>query len=146
MSLITKTYIAGSGGFPSSGPFPVASTKTGTCSSLLTIVTGTGTKFTTEIVRSDYLYNATTNEVRKITGISSDTILQIESPFTTELAGQAVFITRAQYISIAITATGSGTKDGVAIASGQFKSFNSENGIAPFTYSGSLTFDVGYLG
>lgn len=146
MSLITKRYIAGSGGLPAQGTLPTNTTKTGTCSSLLTIVTGTGTLFTKELVRSDYLYNSATNEIREITGIINDTTLIIEAPFTSELAGQAVLMTRAQYISVAVTATGAGTKDGIAVATGQFISLNSNNGVAPFTYSGSLTFDVGYLG
>ena len=146
MSLKTKIFIAGSGGFPASGPLPLASTKTGTCSSLLTVVTGTGSFFTKEIVRSDYLYNATSNEIRKITGIANDTTFIIEAAFTTELSGAPVFITRAQYVSVAITAVGAGTKDGVAIAAGQFSSFNSGAGVEPFTYSGSLTFNVGYIG
>lgn len=144
MALKTKRYIAGTAPAPAQGPLPFAIVKTGAVSSLLTVVTGTGTLFTKELVQSDYLYNATSNEIRKITGIQNDTTLIIESPFTSELAAAAVVITRVQYVSVAITATGAGTKDGVAIASGQFLSFNSDGGISPFTYSGSLTFDVGY--
>jgi hypothetical protein len=144
MALKTLRYIAGSGGFPSAGSLPAAVTKTGTITSLLTIVTGTGTQFTKDLVRGQYLYNSSTNEVRKITGVSNDTTLIIESAFTSELSASAVYMTEAQYVSIAITATGGAFKDGVAIATGQFISFNSDSAISPFTYSGSLTFDVGY--
>lgn len=145
MSLKTLRYIAGTAPLPSVGAFPAQTTKTGTISSLLTVVTGVGTLFAKELVQSDYIYNATTNEIRKIVGISSDTILRIDSPFTSELAGQAVFISRAKYVSVAITATGSGTKDGAVVATGQFISLNSDGGVAPFAYSGSLIFDVGYF-
>jgi len=144
MALLTKRLIAGVGGFPAQGPLPIATTKTGTITSLLTVVTGTGTNFTKEVVRNDYLYNATSNEIRQIVGVTNDTILIIEAAFTTELAGQAVFITRAQYATVAIIATGAGTKDGQAIALGQFISMSGDFGIMPFTYSGSLTFDIGY--
>lgn len=145
MAVKTIRYIAGSGGFPAQGPLPLAMTKTGTISSLLTVVTGVGTLFTKEMVRGQYLYNQPTNELRKIAGIANDTTLIITSPFTSELAAQAAFLVSPQYNSVAITATGAGTKDGVAIASGQFISLNADSGEGPFTYSGSLVFDVSYF-
>lgn len=144
MALKTKRYIAGVAPAPAQGTLPFATTKTGTVSSVGTVVTGTGALFTTELVQGDYLYNAATNEVRKITGIQNNTTLIIELAFTSPLSAVAVQISRAQFVSVAITATGAGTKDGVAIALGQFLSFNSDSGVDPFTYSGSLTFDVGY--
>lgn len=144
MALKTKRYIAGTAPAPAQGTLPFAITKTGTVSSVGTVVTGTGTLFTTELVQSDYLYNAATNEIREITGIQNNTTLIIDSAFTSPLSAVAVQTSRTQFVSVAITATGTGTKDGVAIASGQFLSFNSDGGISPFTYSGSLTFDVGY--
>lgn len=147
MTLITQRFIAGSGTFPASGPLPQSITKTGTISSLSTIVTGTGTLFTTELVRGDYLYNASTNEVRRIDAIFNDTTLVISSAFTTtELSGAALRISRAQYLSIGIIATGAAQKDNIALTSGQFISLNSNNCVAPFTYSGAVTFDVSYLG
>lgn len=144
MALKTKRYIAGTAPAAATGTLPFAITKTGTVSSVGTVVTGTGTLFTTELVQSDYLYNAATNEVRKITGIQSNTILRIDTAFTSPLSAVAVQTSRAQFVSVAITATGAGTKDGVAMTSGQNISINNDAGISPFTYSGSLTFDVGY--
>lgn len=146
MALKTIRYIAGTAPTPSAGPIPFAITKTGTVSSTGTVVTGTGTLFTTELVQGDYLYNAATNEVRKISGIQSNTILRIESAFTSGLSAVSVQVSRSQFVSIAITATGAGTKDGAAISSGQLLSFNNDSGLEPFTYSGALTFDVGYIG
>lgn len=145
MPLSTRRLIAGSGSTPTQGPLPLATTLTGTMSSVGTVVTGVGSLFTKDLVRSDHLYNTSTNEVRKISGISGDTILILDSPFSSDMASQAVLMSRAKYVSIGITATGGGQNNNVAIASGQFLSFNGDGNIEPFTYSGSLTFDVGYI-
>lgn len=150
MTLVTKRFISGAGGFASTGTLPVAITLTGTVSSsgtgvAGTVVVGTGTQFTKQVVQSDYIYNSVTNELRQVVGIANDNILIIDSAFTTGLSTQALLQCRATYVSVAITATGAGTKDGVAIATGQFLSFNSDSGVAPFAYAGSLTFDVGIV-
>jgi len=144
MPLKTERYIAGAGS-PASGPLPFSTTKTGTVTTLGTVVTGTGTQFDKELVVGDYIYNTTDNSVRRIVGIYDSGLLRIESPFTTQLAAAALLISRPRFLSVACIATGAATKDGVAIATGQFLSFNSEACVAPFTYSGSITFDVTYL-
>jgi len=145
MPLKTERYIAGTAPAPATGPLPFKDTKTGTISTIGTVVTGVGTLFDKELVVGDSIYNSTDNSLRKIVGIQDNLTLRIDSAFTTELVSSILYISRARYLSVTCIATGEATKDGVAIASGQFLTFNSEACVEPFTYSGSITFDVTYL-
>jgi hypothetical protein len=72
-------------------------TLTGTFSSSGTTVTGTNTLFTTEIQSKNwsaakyFLYNASTGEIRSIRSISSDTQLQLNVPFASNLSGATIY-------------------------------------------------------
>ena len=86
--------------------FPLSEALTGTATSVGVIVTGTGTLFTTEIgyngddnsiVRKPdlgYIWNGLSGagggEWRQVTDVISDTLLYIESPFTTALAATTI--------------------------------------------------------
>ena len=81
--------------------FPLSVSLTGTATSTGTIVVGVGTLFTTEIgyngddnsiVRKPdlgYIWDGA-NEWRQVTDVISDTLLYIESPFTTPLSADTI--------------------------------------------------------
>jgi len=109
-------------------PFPLPETKTGLIDSSLTVVKGTGTDFTEEDIRKgDFLWNQVQGELRKIVGKSySSEILNIDSPFTTDLAGEPLVIVKANQIkSVSLSNIGgaAGTVDGEVIAILQTLSF-----------------------
>lgn len=62
---------------------------TGTVSSSGTTVTGTGTLFTTELKKGDYIGIASKG-YRKVTNIASDTSLTVSASFDTALSGEAI--------------------------------------------------------
>lgn len=99
--------------------FPAAITLTGTIVSVGTLVTGTGTLFTTEIaygnanaipLRYKFIYSATRNEIREISHVLSDTTLILKTAFGGNLGSQALTCPdyRYQYkeVSIACADTG----------------------------------------
>ncbi len=63
-----KRYITGVNGFPNIGTLPASRLLTGTFGSVGVVVTGVGSKFTTEMVEGDWLYSTTNNELRRIEG------------------------------------------------------------------------------
>lgn len=76
--------------------FPGIVELTGTVASSGTTVTGTGTLFLSELLDDSgfilypYIWNSTSNEIRKIIGVYSDTSFVIENAFGTDLAGELV--------------------------------------------------------
>jgi hypothetical protein len=113
--------------------FPLSEALTGTATSTGTIVVGVGTLFTTEIgyngddnsiVRKPdlgYIWNGN-DEWRQVTDVISDTLLYIESAFTTPLAATDISriptcrATMVEYYSN----TATGTIDGVDIKFDEF--------------------------
>lgn len=144
-------YITGQFGFPKTGTLPKARLLTGTYSSVGVVVTGTSSLFTTEIVEGDWLYNATTNELKRIQGITTDTILILEAAFSANASGELVQNCRTLYRTISISITGSTTAkiDSRPWTANEVNTINAENSIAPITYEASagtaeITFDVIY--
>ncbi len=99
-------------------PSPVA--KTGTLTSSGTVVKGTGTDFKGEDVREgDFIWDAAQGEIRKIVSSSySSQLLEIDTPFTADLAAVALVIVKAGKIlsvSFANSGAANGLIDGNAI-------------------------------
>lgn len=146
-----QRLITGVDGFPNKGTLPAFRTLTGTYSSSGVVVTGTSSLFTTEVVEGDWLFNATTNELRKVQGVTIDTILILEAAFSSDASGEDVAACRTLYRSISITISGTvaATFNESTFQPGEVYSLNSNNSIAAVTYDASggseqITFDVVY--
>jgi len=150
-----KTEITGQSGFPTKGTLPKGRTLTGTFSSVGTIVTGTGTLFTTELAgMKGWLYSTTDNELRMFTQINGDTNLVLDKPFTNNQTNQAVIVCTPLYMSIAAYSSHSSAPANLnnkEFSAGTTKSYNNDAGIIPITYDaasgsnmGQITFDLGY--
>lgn len=83
-------------------PRSVAGTGTITTSAGGKVVIGTGTLFKSQLQLGDWLYVPALNEVRRITSISSDTSLTVDSPFTSALVAAAVLITKSSLVEISV--------------------------------------------
>ena len=69
---------------------PAYSAQTGTVTTDGIYVGGTGTTFTTELKRGDWIVSLSGDEVRQIDSVTSDIIAQLTHPFTVELSGSAL--------------------------------------------------------
>ena len=80
---------------------------TGTVSSSSTIVTGSGTLFSSELAVDDYIGTASKG-YRKVITITSDTVVIVESAFDTALATEAIYKTETEkgFMDLANTAPG----------------------------------------
>ncbi len=109
-------------------PLPVSISGTFVTSG--TTVTGTGTKFTSECVVGDWIFNAATYEVRRIDFIVSDTLLAIESAFTSDIGSgidiKVPLIPRVKQISVANEGGASGKINGVAFLAGATANWGKE--------------------
>jgi hypothetical protein len=149
-----KTEITGQGGFPTKGTLPKGRPLTGTFSSVGTIVTGTGTLFTTELAgMQGWLYSTTDNELRMFTQINGDTNLVLDRAFTNNQTAQAVIVCTPLYMSIGAKsshATVAANLNNKTFSAGSTKSYNfAVNN--PITYDaasganmGEITFDLAY--
>jgi hypothetical protein len=72
---------------------PAAAAITGTIQTFGIGIKGTGTAFLTEMRVGDWLYNATTNEVRKINQVLNDDTAYINRVFASDLAALSQCIT-----------------------------------------------------
>ena len=93
---------------------PAAGTKTGTCVTLGTGVTGSGTLFKTEMKAGSWLVDLTNNEIIKVVRVESDTLAYIDHAFTSPLASAAPSVivesdTNICTISVAIPASAAAT-------------------------------------
>ncbi len=111
--------------------FPLSTAKTGTMTiaSGQKIVVGAGTLFTTEVQINGWLYIPAQNEIRKITGKSTDTTISIDYPFTSAVAAltAVLYIEPNNYkeISVAIPiGSGNGVLDGEVLPAGMAMSFS----------------------
>ena len=80
------------------GNIPIAYQKTGTITVVHDglVVTGSGTKFLSELSVGDLLYSANdTGEYRKITAISSDTSLTVEAAFSGTTRSIGIWVAHA---------------------------------------------------
>src|SRR5688500_14942926 len=105
-----KTEVTGLNSFPTKGTLPKGRTLTGTFSSVGTIVTGTGTLFTTELAgMQGWLYSTTDNELRMFTQINGNTNLVLDKAFTNNQTNQVVIVCQPLYVSIAAKSTHNST-------------------------------------
>jgi hypothetical protein len=150
-----KTEITGKNSFPTKGTLPKGRTLTGTFSSVGTIVTGTGTLFTTELAgMQGWLYSTTDNEVRMFTQINGDTNLILDKSFTNNQTDQAVIVCTPLYIAIGAKsshASNSASLNNREFTAGSVKNFSFDGGLTPITYdaasgvsTGEITFDLAY--
>ena len=135
---------------PVKGPLPLQNSLTGTFTSAGVIVFGSGTTFTKDFVPGDWIYSATTNEIRKVEGVQSDTIMRVSSAFTSPALAQACNRVRGQLLrglSIWVSGAGAVTINGDSFATGETYSVNSSSGIEPIVYDATgstITFDLNY--
>jgi hypothetical protein len=97
---------------------PASVTKTGLIVTSGTAVTGTGTKFLSEMMAGSWIYSASQGEVRKVVRVDSDLAAYIDKAFTTDLTSAAPVIIPESDTHIVtmtlITTAGSPTIDGIA--------------------------------
>lgn len=148
-----QTEITGQNGFPTKGTLPKGRTLSGTWSSVGNIVTGTGTKFTTELAGGKYwLYSTTDNELRPFHQINGDDNIYLETPFTNDQTGQAMIVCAPLYQGIAAKcthATINANLNNRTFAAGSVKNLNYSAGVNPITYDAAsganmseITFDL----
>ena len=103
-------------------PASVASSG-GTITSSGVFVRGVGTTFTNDFNVGDWIFDAVSNnEIRRVTGITSDLLLTIDEPFTADIAvAQAYRITAAStlvFIGVALPTGVTADIDGASIPAG----------------------------
>ena len=108
---------------------PQAAAGTGTITQALgnTMIVGAGTSFLTEADIDDWIYIKGQNEFRKITVITSDTVLYVDQGFTLALTASAFHITpasRYKEISFLVTGASAATVDGVSYAQNESVDYN----------------------
>lgn len=74
--------------FPAKGSIPVASGLSGTILSTGTHVRGTNTSFKSQITPGDFLYQK--DVVRRVVEVYSDTLLEVEDAFPTDIAAPVI--------------------------------------------------------
>jgi hypothetical protein len=120
--------------FPARGTIPVSSPKAGTIISQGVMVRGTGTTFKADVQEEDYLHAK--NVVRKVRNVISDTLLELEGGFPTDIAspGENLRVCRPQVYN-AIYAKSTGSADATALQEAPFKQNDTLlNGGAPLSY------------
>ena len=97
---------------------PASTPATGTIVTSGTAVTGTGTKFLSEMMAGSWIYSASQGEVRKVVRVDSDLAAYIDKAFTTDLASAAPVIipeSDTHIVTMTLIATaGTPTIDGIA--------------------------------
>lgn len=111
---------------------PEEETLTGTISSDITTVVGTGTDFQGEGVREgDFIWDPSQPEIRKITGVSYDSqVLNIDSPFTVDLSGAPLLVVKkAQLKRLSIKNDGGAPAlvDGNLFTDSSFATFDTDS-------------------
>lgn len=96
----------------------VGSSLTGTASSSGTTVTGTGTMFTTELRKGDAIRDNAGTEFRTVKTITSNTVLVLDSQFTTALSGATLVAATYTEVPQCTSLTGlSGERSEVEVSS-----------------------------
>lgn len=145
MSGIDKSRVEAAFEVPTAdGVIPSATQKTGQITSSGTVVTGIGTSFKTysQIRKGDYIYAQ--GQVRMVTGIFSDTRVDIDRAFSPDIAVAVdLYVVRSLiYNKVTITNVSGGPAtistsiaDGQALVANQSLSFESKNGVSPIAYT-----------
>lgn len=111
---------------------PLSGTKTGTCITEGTIVTGTGTSFLSEMPAGSWLVDLSANEIRKVIRVDSDTSAVLQQAFTVDLASAAPDVILASDLNIVTislsipTGGANGEIDGVTFPVGQSITFSKD--------------------
>lgn len=144
------------GVIPNKGTFPLADTKTGTITSTpgstgtdnKRAVVGSGTLFRTEAFVGDYIYAG--DVLRKITEVSTNTLLFVEYPFPATVTAAAFKVVRAGKYKT-VLAKNTGPVDAILneakLEFGDSSIRDAEHGLAPLSYDVSaataeITFEL----
>jgi hypothetical protein len=130
--------------FPTSGTIPLSSPKAGTIISQGNMVRGTSTTFKTDVQEEDYIH--ANGVVRKVRHVISDTLLELEGGFPTDItSAHGLRVCRPQvYNSIYAKSTGSADatiqeapfeQNDTFVQGGAPISFNAGSGQIDFTLS-----------
>jgi hypothetical protein len=130
--------------FPTRGTIPVSSPKAGTIISQGAMVRGTGTTFKTDVQEEDYIH--ANNVVRKVRHVISDTLLELEGGFPTDItSAHGLRICRPQIYN-SIYAKSSGSTDVTSLREAPFRQNDTcLNGGAPISYdatAGEISFSL----
>lgn len=97
---------------------PESTSATGTIVTSGITVTGTGTKFLSQMMAGSWIYSSTLGEVRKVVRVDSDLVAYIDKAFGANLASTALLIipeANTHVVTMTLIATqGSPTIDGIA--------------------------------
>jgi hypothetical protein len=131
--------------FPTRGTIPISTPRAGTIISQGNKVRGTGTSFRADVQEEDFIHAK--NVVRKVVSVISDTLLELDGGFPTDIAspGEGLRICRPQdYKSIYAKSTGSA--DATALREAPFRQNDTFfGGGSPISYdatSGEISFEV----
>lgn len=130
--------------FPRVGTIPLSTPMAGTIISQGVNVRGTGTLFLSQVKEGYFLHAK--NVVRRVRHVISDTLLELEGGFPTDIAapGEGVRICRPQtYISVYVKSTGDA--DAILQEAPFRQNDTSFDGGAPLSYdatTGELSFEV----
>lgn len=130
-------WFTGTADLPLKGPIPKGTTLSGTFSTNGIIVTGVGTKFSTDLGGVEgWLYSTSLNQLRKFRGYNSDISLQLETPFTSNVSGDPMMVCFIRYTLVTISNLGAnaGTVKERMFAAGEIETYPNDAGIEPITY------------
>jgi hypothetical protein len=127
------TIVSGAS-FPSVGTIPVSSFKAGTIITQGTMVRGTGTTFKADVQEEDYIHAS--NVVRKVRSVISDTLIELEGAFPTDISvAVGLRICRPQVYN-SIYAKSTGDADATSLQETPFPQNETFlNGGAPISYN-----------
>lgn len=97
---------------------PASISATGTIVTSGITVTGTGTKFLSQMMAGSWIFSTTQNEIRKVVRVDSDLVAYIDKPFGSNVASTALLIipeSDTHIVTMTLIATsGTPTIDGIA--------------------------------
>jgi hypothetical protein len=130
--------------FQTKGTIPLSSPKAGTIISQGVMVRGTSTLFKTDVQEEDYIH--ANNVVRKVRHVISDTLLELEGGFPTDITtAHGLRVCRPQVYN-SIYAKSSGSADATAIQEAPFRQTDTFlNGGAPISFdatAGEISFTL----
>jgi hypothetical protein len=130
--------------FPKQGTIPISHPRAGTIISQGPMVRGVGTSFTTDIQIEDYIH--ANGVVRKVKFIMSDTMLELEGGFPSDITIPVGFRTVMPQQFNSIYAKSTGYSDATALQETPFRQNDTFlNGGAPISYdatSGEIDFTL----
>ena len=97
---------------------PASITATGTFVTSGITVTGTGTKFLSEMMAGSWIFSADQDEIRKVVRVDSDLVAYVDKPFSSNVTSTALLIipeSDTHIVTMTLIATaGSPTIDGLS--------------------------------